>query len=435
MDEEVPKVSSDYRPIARVGYMIVALTFGLLGGWAAMANIDSAVVATGVVSVESKRKAVQHLEGGIVREINVRNGDRVEQGQILFRMDSTNSYANYVAVRRQLDAALGLEARLVAERDPNQQIAFPIELTMRSSDPEVARIIEDEQVQFRERRASLMGHINVLKKRITQYGNEIEGLDRERQSAEQQLYFIQDELVGVSDLAKRGLVAKTRESSLEREKARLSGVIGRNQADSAKAQNAINEMEIQIQQIQQQFQEQVSQNLADIRLKIGDLRERMRVAQDVLKRVEIVAPRAGIVHNLKIFTLGGVIRPGETLLEIVPEDDDLVVEVHVEVNDIDRIHTGLEAEVRFPAFHSRSTPLIIGTLQDISRDRLIDENTRMPYYLAQVAVRDTDVPTNLKERLRPGMPAEVVFPTGERTVLDYLTRPLTEAVTTSFRER
>ncbi|MFT0891710.1 HlyD family type I secretion periplasmic adaptor subunit [Pseudochelatococcus sp. G4_1912] len=435
MNDEAPKVTSDYRPVARVGYAVVALTFGLLGGWAALANIDSAVVANGIVSVESKRKAVQHLEGGIVREINVANGDRVKQGQVLFRMDSTNSDASYATTRHQLDSALALEARLVAERDPNQQIAIPVELMRRSSDPEVKRIIDDQQAQFRERRGSLNGQIGVMKNRIAQYGVEIEGLERERDSAKQQLFFVEDELVGVSALAKKGLVSKTRESALERERARLDGVIGRNQADTAKAQNAINEMEMQIKQVEQQFQEQVSEHLSDVRLKLGDLHERLHVVQDVLKRVDVLAPRAGVVHNMKVFTLGGVVRPGDTLLEIVPEDDDLVVEVHVEVTDVDRVHPGLAAEVRFPAFHSRTTPLIMGTLKDISRDRLTDENTRLPYFLAQVAVRDTDVPADLKERLRPGMPAEVVFPTGERSVLDYLTRPLTEAVTTSFREK
>lgn len=435
MSDEAPTITSDHKPVARFGYAVIVLTFGLLGGWAALANIDSAVVATGVVSVESKRKAVQHLEGGIVREINVTNGDRVQFGQVLLRLDPTTSNANYAATRHQLDMSLAMEARLVAERDALPEVKFPDALTQRASEPEVARIIDDQLAQFRERRASLDGQIEVMKNRITQHESEIDGLDRERQSAQQQLFFVDDELVGVKALAKKGLVSKTRESSLEREKARLDGIIGRNQADSAKARNAISEMDIQIRQVQQQFLEQVSEALADVRLKLGDLQERIHVAADVRSRIDVVAPRSGVVHNLKVFTLGGVARPGETLLEIVPDDDALVVEAHVEVTDIDRVHTGLPAEVRFPAFHSRTTPLIMGTLQDISRDRLTDEKTGAPYYLAQVAVRDTDVPPDLKTRLRPGMPADIVFPTGERTVLDYLTRPLTEAVTTSFREK
>ncbi|MBB3809241.1 HlyD family type I secretion periplasmic adaptor subunit [Pseudochelatococcus contaminans] len=435
MNEVAPKISSDYRPVARVGYAVIVLTFGLLGGWAALANIDSAVVSSGVVSVESKRKAVQHLEGGIVREINVTNGTRVDAGEVLFRLDATSSDANYAATRHQLDMALAMEARLVAERDTQAEMVFPQALMTRAGDAEVKRILDDQVTQFRERRASLEGQIAVMKNRITQYQSEIEGLEREHQSAEQQLFFIDDELVGVKALAKKGLVSKTRESSLEREKARLDGIIGRNQADSAKARNAIGEIDIQIRQAQQQFQEQVSEQLADVRLKLGDLQERIRVVEDVRHRIDVVAPRAGIVHNLKVFTLGGVVRPGETLLEIVPDDDDLVVEAHIEVTDIDRVHSGLPAEVRFPAFHSRTTPLIMGTLQDISRDRLTDEKTGAPYFLALVAVRDTDVPPDLKQRLRPGMPADVIFPTGERSVLDYLTRPLTEAVTSSFREK
>lgn len=271
MSEEAPKISGDYRPVARFGYAVVVLTFGLLGGWAALAHIDSAVIASGLVSVEGKRKAVQHLEGGIVREINVTSGSRVEQGQVLFRLDATSSDANYVATRRQLDSMLALEARLVAERDMKETIAFPAELTGRGDEPEVARTIADQETQFRERRASLNGQIDVMKTRITQYQSEIGGLDRERQSAQQQLYFIDDELVGVKALAKKGLVSKTRESSLEREKARLDGIIGRNQADSAKAHNAIGEMQIQIRQAEQEFQEKVGQSLADTRLKLGEL--------------------------------------------------------------------------------------------------------------------------------------------------------------------
>lgn len=435
MNDEAPRISSDYRPVARLGYGVIVLTFGLLGGWAALASIDSAVVATGVVSVESKRKAVQHLEGGIVREINVSNGDRVDLGQVLFRLDATSSDANYAATRHQLDVALAMEARFLAERNSLPDIVFPEALLQRGSEPEVKRILEDQLTQFRERRSSIEGQIAVMKNRISQYESEIAGLDRERQSAQQQLFFVDDELVGVKALAKKGLVSKTRKSALEREKAQLDGIIGRNQADSAKARNAIGEIDIQVRQIQQQFLEQVSEGLAETRLKLGDLQERIRVVEDVRNRIDVVAPRSGVVHNLKVFTLGGVVRPGDTLLEIVPDDDELVVEAHVEVTDIDRVHTGLPAEVRFPAFHSRTTPLIMGTLQDISSDRLTDEKTGVPYYLALVAVRDTDVPPELKARLRPGMPADVIFPTGERTVFDYLTRPLTEAVTTSFRER
>lgn len=436
MFDDAPKATSDYRPVARMGYAVIALTFGIFGGWAALASIDSAVVASGLVSVESKRKAVQHLEGGIVREINVRDGVRVEAGQVLFRLDSTSSDANYEATRKQRNAMLAMEARLVAERDQASDVVLPAELLAQSgSDAEMSRQIDDQLAQFNERRASIEGQVGVMRSRIEQYQSEIAGLDRERQSAQSQLYFIDDELAGVKTLAQKGLVPKTRVSSLEREKARLDGIVGRNQADSAKARNSIGEMELQIRQVHQQFQEDVGRQLLETRQKLSELNERLRITRDVLRRIDVTAPRSGTVHNLQVFTVGGVIRPGETLLEIVPDDDDLVVEAHVQVTDIDRVHSGLETEVRFPAFHSRTTPVIMGSLQDISRDRLVDETTRQPYFLAQVAVRDTDLPPDLKERLRPGMPAEVIFRTGERTVLDYLTRPLTEAVTTSFRER
>lgn len=435
MFEEAPKATSDFRSVARVGYTVIILTFGIFGGWAATARLDSAVIASGLVSVESKRKSVQHLEGGIVREINVTDGKEVQEGDVLFRLDSTSSGANYEATRKQLDTMLATEARLLAERDQAESVTFPETLTSRADQPDVARLLSDQQNQFRERLASINGQISLMQSRIDQYRSEIDGLERERASASQQLFFIEDELVGVKSLAERGLVAKSRESALQREKARLDGVVGRNQADRAKALNSISETEIQIRQVHQKFQEEVSVQLAETRQRLNDLHERIRIAEDVLRRIDVVAPQSGIVHNLKVFTVGGVIRPGDTLLEIVPMNDELVVEAQVQVTDVDRIHPGLAAEVRFPAFHSRTTPVIMGTLRDISRDRLVDEATRTPYYLAQVAVRDTDLPEDLKERLRPGMPSEVIFPSGERTVFDYLTRPLTEAVTTSFRER
>lgn len=437
-DFEAPVPSGDYRRVAMIGYAVIIGAFGVCGGWAAMASIDSAVIAQGVVSVESKRQVVQHLEGGIVSEIQVKDGQDVKQGQVLFRLDSTSSRASFESVRSQLDTLLATEARLEAERAHANTVTFPPDLTARAAEPTVKAAIADQLAQFRDRKASIDGQTDILNSRIRQGQRELEGLARERDSADQQLYFIDDELAGIRALNDKGLVSKPRLAQLQREKARLEGTVGRNMADAAKAETSIGEMRLQIQQLLQKQQEEVAGQIADARQKIADLREKLSVAQNVLKRIDIRAPRDGVVQNInqKIYTVGAVVRPGDTMLEIVPQNDELIVDAQVPTTDIDRLHNGVTGvEVRFPAFHSRTTPLILGELRTVSPDRLVNENTHEPYYQAVVTVNSTDLPEEMKARLRPGMPAEVVFTTGERTVMSYLTRPLTDALLKSFRER
>ncbi|MFG1427518.1 HlyD family type I secretion periplasmic adaptor subunit [Roseixanthobacter glucoisosaccharinicivorans] len=435
---KAPVASSDFRRVATMGYGVIFLTFGVFGGWAAFANIDSAVIASGVVSVESKRQVVQHLEGGIVAEIHVKDGQSVERGALLFRLDPTSSQSNYDALRGQLDTLLATDARLTAEREHAGAVTFPPELMARAQDPAVKSILTDQMIQFRDRKASLEGQTAILNSRIAQGQTEIDGLARERASADQQLFYIDDELAGVQQLNDKGLVSKPRVAQLQREKARLQGTVGRNIADAAKAANTMSEMKMQIQQLDQKQQEEVAGQIVETRQKIADLREKLNVSKNVLSRIDIRAPRSGIVQNInqKIYTVGAVVRPGDTMLEIVPQNDDLIVDAQVPTTDIDRLHGGVTGvEVRFPAFHSRTTPLILGELRTVSPDRLIDETTHQPYFQAVVAVASTDIPEEMKARLRPGMPAEVVFNTGERSVMSYLTRPLTDALTRSFREK
>lgn len=432
-----PAPSSDYRAVTLTGYAVILFAFLGLGGWAALASVDSAVIAPGVISVESKRQVVQHLEGGIIREIRVTEGQQVNSNDVLFLLDGTSAQASHDTVRAQLDAALASEARLVSERDGTEDIVFPQSLLERAELPAVKEVLADQRAQFRDRRSAIDGQIEILESRIGQLQTEIEGLAQEKKSADMQLHFIEDELEGARSLESKGLVTKARVSSLEREKARLFGIVGRNIADSAKSQGSIGEMKMQIGQLKQQRAEEIGEQLVTVRQKISDLRERMNVAQDTLGRIEIRAPRAGTVQNInaRIYTVGAVLRPGDTMLEIVPENEPLVVDGRVPVQDVDRLSNGTPVEVKLPNFHSRTTPLILGRLMSISHDRLVDEATHEPYYLARVAIADTDIPADLKAALRPGMPAEVVFNTGERTVLNYLVRPLTDALGRSMRER
>jgi HlyD family type I secretion membrane fusion protein len=423
----------DWKVPAIAGYVVITATFVVLGGWSAFARLDSAITAQGVVSAETNRKTVQHLEGGIVREIDVREGQHVDAGQVLFRLDRTQPNAGYELQRNQLDSAIAQEARLTAERDSKEQISFPQELLDRKEDPNVRQAIADQIAQFQERGGSLKGQVQILQAKIEQYDSEIEGLKQERSGTANQLKFVNEELVDVHYLFERQLTQKSRLMALEREKSRLEGLIGRSTADESKALNGIGEARLQMRQLQQKFQEDVANSMLETRQKINDLREKTRVAQDVLSRIDIVSPSSGVVQNLRVFTTGGVIKAGEPLVDVVPEHDALIIQAHVQTQDTENLQPGMPAEIRFSSFHTRILPIIMGRVESISRDRLTDEQTKQPYFLAQVVA--DDIPPVVKERLSAGMPADIIFPTGERTVLDYLVRPLKDRLRGVMREK
>ena len=435
MMKKSEKSISDWRGIAVAGYAVIILTFGVVGVWAAVAKLDKAVVAQGFVAVETNRKSVQHFEGGMVREIFIKEGDHVTKGEVLFSLKKVQAQANNDLVKNQLDSGLALEARLLAERDQKENITWPEEFSGRSAEPLLARIMTDQIHQFQERHTSLEGQVSVLELRIEQLTMGIKGIAIEKDSTEKQVGYINDELVNLRDLGKKQLVPMTRVYAMERERTRLEGVIGHSIADTAKAQSSIGEIKIQIQQLRQKFQEDIASSLLDVRQKIADARERVTVAGDVLNRVEIVAPLDGTVQNLKVFTVGQVLRPAETLLEIVPDEEPLVVNAQFSPNDIDTVYGGQQAEIRFPAFHARDIPLMMGRIELISHDRLMDEQTRQFYFLGVIALGRSDIPEEYRSRIRPGMPAEVIVASGERTVLSYIISPLSESFRKSFRER
>jgi HlyD family type I secretion membrane fusion protein len=424
---------ADWKRPALVGYVLIATTFFGIGGWSAFAKLDSAVLAPGVVAAESNRKTVQHLEGGIIREILVREGQRVTKGDILFRMDTTQAQANFEVNRNQLDSGLAQEARLIAERDGANEVTFPQELRERENMPVAARAMSDQVKEFNERSASLSAQIDVLKSRIVQYQTEIEGLTAEQAATKGQLGYIVEELNDLTYLLEKNLVQKSRVLALQREKSRLEGVVGRTIADQAKAKNGINEADLQIRQLRQKLLEEVSGQTLEVRQKIAELREKVRVSEDIFRRVEIVAPVSGTVQGLKVFTVGGVIRAGEPLLDIFPDHDELIVQAHVSPNDMESLTPGMRAEVRFSSFRTNLLPLIIGRVESVSRDRLVDEQIKQAYFLAQVVV--DDLPDEVRGKLTAGMPAELVFPTGERTILDYLVRPLKNRMNSALREK
>ncbi|HEY8616145.1 HlyD family type I secretion periplasmic adaptor subunit [Phenylobacterium sp.] len=424
----------DHRRVSRMGYAIILGTFGLLGLWAAFAPLDSAVIAPGLVSVESSRKTLQHLEGGIVRAIHVTEGQRVQAGQVLYELDPTQARASYDIMRTQTVRLQAQEARLLAERDNLPAPSYPADLMRQTADPLVSSTLADESRIFTERRSALQGQISILTARLDQYRSEINGIDQEIASLREQSAYLQEEIAGLKELYERELVPKPRLLAIQRERAGVQGRIGRLIADRAKAQKAIGEANLQMSQIKRQFYEEASGDLADVRTKLGESQERFVVAQDTVRRIRIVAPVSGVAQSVRVSTVGAVIRPGEPIVDIAPDREELVIHAQFSPTDVDNVHAGMKTEVRFPSFHSRRLPLINGTIQSISGDRLVDEATKAPYFLGVIHVAQQELPDELHGKLQAGLPAEVIVPTGERTVLEYIFQPLTNALRLSGRE-
>jgi HlyD family type I secretion membrane fusion protein len=426
---------TNWRVYAVAGYAVIVATFGVVGSWAATARLDRAVISPGIIVAEGSRKVVQHLEGGIVQEVLVRDGQTVHAGDVLLRIDPVQSRASNDLLRGQLDAALILEARLRAEQEQAPDLVLPPEIASRRDDRAVARMIDDQASQLSERRASFQAQLGLIQARVTQLKTEIAGLAVEKASVEQQVALIQQELEGLRGLREKNLIPLSRVLMMEREHARLAGVIGRSVAETAKAQNGINEAGMQAAQLKQKLQETLTAQLLDVRQKSSELREKLIVAQDVLRRHEVRASHQGVIQGLKVYTIGQVIRSGEPLMEIVPINDRLVISVQFAPNDLEAVHAGMRAEVKFPAFQTRRTPAIFGTLTLVSRDRLLDEATKQPYFAGTVEIDDHKLPDDVRPRLLAGLPAEIVVSAGERTALDYLVAPFFEALGHGFHER
>jgi HlyD family secretion protein len=427
--------ANEWRKFALSGYALIFLTFGVMGLWAGIAKVDKAVVASGNVSVETNKKTIQHLEGGIVKEILVKEGQRVNKDQVLIKLESTQAQANSEILTNQVMSSLGLEARLLAERDGKNQIIWPSEFDNYKAKPFLVKLVEDQEQQFRERRDSLNAQLDILDSRIKQTQKGVEGLEIQKSAAEKQLGFLKQELDSLHKLLKKNLVGLNKVLAREGDQTRVEGAIGSAIVDIAKGQSQINELELTKAHTKQKFDEEVATSLLDVRNKLGDFRQKNVVASDVLKRIDITARRAGTIQNFKVFSIGQVVRPGEPLLDIVPDDEKLIIQGMFQPQDIDVVHEGQKAEIRFPAFHSRTLPTMEGTIETLSHDRLMDEASKQPYYLGTIAISKADIPDDYRVRLRPGMPAEIIVAAGERTVLSYLVGPLTSSIRKTFIEQ
>jgi len=422
---------SDRKP-RLIGLLILFVTFGMFGTWAAVAPLDSAALAPGVVTVKTYRKTVQHLEGGIVKEIRVRDGDQVEAGEVLLVLDDTQSQAELGIVQGQLIAAMAQEARLQAERDGLEEIVFPDSFDRQ--DPRVEEAVLSESQVFRARMNSHYGEIGVLEQRVTQIDEQIKGLKAVNRSKQELMKSYREEIADLTELLSDGYVDKQRLRELERQVSELEGAMADNRSRIAQAEMQSGETELQILQLKKDFHTEVVNQLSEVQSELFDLRERQRALTDRVERTVIRAPEAGMVLSMTVHTVGGVVRSGEPILDIVPAASDLVVEAQVSPIDIDRVSAGKLADIRFSAFKSATTPVIEGRVEHISADRLTNEETGMPYYLARVELTEEGREKLGSLLLVPGMPAEVLINTGERTLLEYLVQPATNAFARSFIE-
>lgn len=416
------------------GAVVVGVTFFGFGAWASYAPLASAVTASASIMSEGRTQTVQHFEGGIVSQINVREGQSVTQGDVLFTLDPVQATSRADRFRNQLYAREVQAARLRAERDDSAEIDYPERILARAS-PEVRAMMDGEQRLFTERRQSFEGQIELLETKITQLSLEVGGLNVQERSKQEQIRLITDELDSLRPLLEKGLVARSRLLSLEREAARLDGEVGDIEARRARANEAATEARLEMAQLKQQFREQVVSDLRQIETEISDLDEQLTAAEDVLQRLDIYSPATGIAQGVEITTLGAVIQPGQPLLQIAPAETELVVAARVAPIDVHDVHVGQRAEVRFVALDIRQMPSIFGEIRSVSGDRLVDQATNTEYFLVQITVSPDEMAKLGTQRVHPGMPADVVVPTGSRTFMDYLLRPLSDAITRGLNER
>jgi HlyD family type I secretion membrane fusion protein len=418
-----------------VGAVIILIFFGFFGGRAFMAPLDSAAIAIGSVGVEGNRRTVQHLEGGIVDQIFVRNGDRVESGQVLIRLDETQPRAQLQLIRGQRNAALALAARLRAERDGNAGIAFPDELVDQAGDPRIDEVMLGQLGILEARREAIEGQRKILGQRVAQFREEITGLQAQIRSVDEQLRLIRDEEADLQSLLDKGLTPKSRVLSLQRRAAEIEGERGQNVAAIARARQNIAEAEIRIFELRTEQVNEVVAELRQVETELLDLEERLRAAEDVVRRIDVKSPADGFVVDMQVFTTGGVIQPGQRLLDVVPGNEKLVIEARLQPTDIDVVYAGLPAQVRLSAFNQRIIPTVDGTVSWVSADRLTDETTGEAYYTARVELNDPNDPRLAGLTLQPGMPAEVLIRTGDRTLVQYLVSPVEQSISRSLREQ
>ena len=418
-----------------VGLAIVVLLAGGLGGWASTMEISGALIAPGSIVVESNVKKVQHPTGGVVGEVLAHDGDTVKAGDVVVRLDDTVTKANLAIVTKNLDASYARAARLQAEQQGIDKIIFPKELLNRADDPDVKGLMASETKLFDVRVNGRVGQKAQLHERITQLNEEIAGLEAQEKAKDQEIALVEKELVGVRQLYDQHLVQLTRLTTLERDAARLNGERAQFVASRAQAKGKITETELQIIQVDKDMVSDVSKDLRETNDKIGEYVERKITAEDQLRRTDIRAPQDGMVEQSTVHTVGGVITAGDAIMMIVPQTDDLQVEAKVNPQDIDKLQIGQKALLRLSAFNQRTTPELNGVVSRVSPDVTTEQRTGTSYYTIRVSMPPEEVARLGEVKLIPGMPVEAFVQTGDRTLISYLMKPLSDQLMRAFREK
>jgi HlyD family secretion protein len=434
-------VLSDIGPGGRVrshallGTAIIGVFMVGFGGWASFAPLSTGAVAPGVVEVESMRKTIQHLEGGIIGAILVHDGDKVAAGQPLIHLDATKAASSLTQLQGDIWDQTARAARLRAEQNGAEQITWPATLTDHQSEAEITAALAGQQQIFETHRQLEASKIAAINQKNDQAREEINGLKAQDTSFRRQRFLIDEERKGVQELMDKGLERRPRLLALQRTMAEIDGKAGEIAGQLARANQTLAETQVQILNLRNDRQSQASEQLRETEQKLTDLLAQMMTARDMLARTDILAPVDGTVTDLKVHTPGGVIQPGEALLDVVPTEDRLIITAEVRPDDIDGVRTGLAAHIRFPAYKQRATPSLMGTVLTVSADRIIDKRTNQPYYAARIAVDPSELAGHPDVKLVAGMQADAVIETGKTTVALYALAPIFDTFHKAFRDR
>lgn len=430
------EVNTDARAFSRIGWIVVLLGFGGFMLWALLAPLDKGVPLSGTVAAEANRQAVQHQTGGTIQEILVRDGDEVKAGQVLVRMNPVTAQSAVEMTDAQYLSALANAARLSAERDGSSKIDFPAELEKRRMEPRVIELMSLQNQLLASRQGSLQNEVGAIDENIAGLKLQIQGLKESRDSKKEQVAILKEQLSGMRDLAKEGYVARNRLLDLERTYAQLSGAISEDIGNIGRSQRQVVELTLRRAQRVQDYQKEVRGQLSEFQKEAEAQGARLAAQRFELSNVEVRAPASGTVVGLAVFTNGGVVPPGFKLMDIVPSNSALIVDGQLPVNLVDKVHPGLPVELIFSAFNTNTTPHIDGELSHVSADRSVDEKTGIPYYLVKVKVTPAGAKkvSENKMDIRAGMPVELFVKTGERTMMNYLLKPITDRVQSSMSE-
>ena len=429
-------VNTDAGAYAKLGWFIVLA--GVLGFmlWAFIAPLDKGVPMVGAVAKESNRKAVQHLSGGTVEDILVKEGDTVKAGQVVVRMNGVTAGAQAEITRVQYYSARAVEARLVAERDGKSSVTFPAALASEKTDPRVAQNVALQTQLFSSRRSALQSELSAIDETIAGIKIQVTGTEAARDSKKEQLAILKEQLGNLRDLAKEGYVARSRLLDIERAYSQTNGALAEDIGNIGRARRQIAELGLKRNQRTQEFQREVRTQLSDVQKEAEALESRMTAENFVVSNIDVKAPVDGVVMGLNVFTKGGVVPPGHKMMDVVPTGDALVIEGQLPVNLVDKVHPGLPVELIFSAFNANKTPQIPGVVSTVSADRFTDEKSGMPFYrvTAKVTPEGLKLIGHNKMEVRPGMPVNLFVKTGERTMMSYLLKPLFDRAKTSMTE-